>query len=460
MICGTLARIGNEVYELQRPEIGELREPTTGDTVGSITMPHKRNPEGSEHLDTLARLVRANAAVLTEGMVVGHERDGRGWKAEWVALPEVCLLTGVALAAGPAPAVRAWSSTSTTMRANLDQSRRPAGVRADPRRADPEAGQARRPAAHARRARAGQSRRRIACSTRWCADGCRHGAGPRGWTTLGGGRRRRDGRRRRRPGAAARAAEPDRMAHEQSRGSSWPLLPTPLVRAPRLERALDAGPIFVKRDDLTGFGDRRQQGAGPGVPARRRAAPRGPTSSSPAAARRRTSVRPPPMAARVVGLDCDLLFPGDGARGPVTRTSSSPGPPVRGCCSTRSTTRDLLDDAVVEHADDLRARGPSTVRRAAGRGDPGRRRSATPWPRGSSAEQCDRPAIAARTVVVATGSGGTQAGLVAGQVGLRPAVADRSAPVVSRPAAGMAERTSFVWPARCAACSGLDAADR
>lgn len=97
LVCGTLARIGNEVYELQRPEIGELREPTTADTVGSITMPHKRNPEGSEHLDTLARLVRANAAVLVEGTVVGHERDGRGWKAEWIAFPEVCLLTGVAL---------------------------------------------------------------------------------------------------------------------------------------------------------------------------------------------------------------------------------------------------------------------------------------------------------------------------------------------------------------------------
>ena len=97
MICGTLARIGNEVYELQRTEIGELREPTTEATVGSITMPHKRNPEGSEHLDTLARLVRANAGVLAEALVVGHERDGRGWKAEWIALPEVCLLTGVAL---------------------------------------------------------------------------------------------------------------------------------------------------------------------------------------------------------------------------------------------------------------------------------------------------------------------------------------------------------------------------
>jgi adenylosuccinate lyase len=100
MICGTLARIGNEVYELQRPEIGELGEPLSPDTVGSITMPHKRNPEGSEHLDTLARLVRASASVLVEGMVSGHERDGRGWKAEWVALPEVCLLTGTAVQLG------------------------------------------------------------------------------------------------------------------------------------------------------------------------------------------------------------------------------------------------------------------------------------------------------------------------------------------------------------------------
>jgi adenylosuccinate lyase len=97
MVCGTLARIGGEVYELQRPEIGELAEPTTATAVGSITMPHKRNPEGSEHLDTLARLARSSAAVLTEGLAQLHERDGRGWKAEWVALPEVCLLTGAAL---------------------------------------------------------------------------------------------------------------------------------------------------------------------------------------------------------------------------------------------------------------------------------------------------------------------------------------------------------------------------
>ena len=97
MVTGTLARLGTEVYELQRPEIAELREPVRPGVVGSITMPHKRNPERSEHLDTLARLVRANASVLVEGMVSAHERDGRAWKAEWVALPEVCMLTCAAL---------------------------------------------------------------------------------------------------------------------------------------------------------------------------------------------------------------------------------------------------------------------------------------------------------------------------------------------------------------------------
>jgi adenylosuccinate lyase len=97
LIGGTLARIGGEVYELQRPEIGELAETSPAGTVGSITMPHKRNPEASEHLDTLARLVRASAAVMVEAVAQQHERDGRGWKAEWVALPEACLLATAAL---------------------------------------------------------------------------------------------------------------------------------------------------------------------------------------------------------------------------------------------------------------------------------------------------------------------------------------------------------------------------
>ena len=78
--------------------IGELSESSRPGAVSSITMPHKRNPETAEHLDTLARLARASSGVLVEGMVGGHERDGRSWKAEWVALPEVCQLTAAALA--------------------------------------------------------------------------------------------------------------------------------------------------------------------------------------------------------------------------------------------------------------------------------------------------------------------------------------------------------------------------
>lgn len=97
LVTATLARIANEVFELQRPEIGELREPAGPDTVGSITMPHKRNPERSEHVVTLSRLVRAQASVMLEGMVSEHERDGRAWKAEWAAFPEACLLAAAAL---------------------------------------------------------------------------------------------------------------------------------------------------------------------------------------------------------------------------------------------------------------------------------------------------------------------------------------------------------------------------
>ena len=120
MTTATLARLGNEVYELLRPEIGELREAASPGVVGSITMPHKRNPERSEHLDTLARLVRASAGVLVEGMSGAHERDGRSWKAEWVALPEVCLLTATATATAVA-LLETLEVDTAAMAANLSR---------------------------------------------------------------------------------------------------------------------------------------------------------------------------------------------------------------------------------------------------------------------------------------------------------------------------------------------------
>jgi adenylosuccinate lyase len=98
MVTATLGKIGQEIYQLQRPELGEVREGVHDGVVGSITMPHKVNPEISEHLVTLARIVRSHVGLALEAMLHEHERDGRSWKAEWMFLPEACILSGSAAA--------------------------------------------------------------------------------------------------------------------------------------------------------------------------------------------------------------------------------------------------------------------------------------------------------------------------------------------------------------------------
>jgi adenylosuccinate lyase len=98
LIASTGDKIGHEVYNLQRTEIGEVSEGFVAGTVGSITMPHKRNPEISEHLGTLARVIRHDASLISESLVHDHERDGRSWKAEWAVLAETCLAAGKLLA--------------------------------------------------------------------------------------------------------------------------------------------------------------------------------------------------------------------------------------------------------------------------------------------------------------------------------------------------------------------------
>ncbi len=98
LIASSGDKIGHEVYNLQRTEIGEVSEGFVTGTVGSITMPHKRNPEIAEHLGTLARVIRHNTALIFESLVHDHERDGRSWKAEWAVLAETCLAGGKLLA--------------------------------------------------------------------------------------------------------------------------------------------------------------------------------------------------------------------------------------------------------------------------------------------------------------------------------------------------------------------------
>jgi D-cysteine desulfhydrase len=229
------------------------------------------------------------------------------------------------------------------------------------------------------------------------------------------------------------------------------LLPTPLVRASRLERALDSGPIFLKRDDLTGFGIAGNKvralefliGAAVAEKADVFVTAGSPSSNFCAAAA---------MAARVVSMDCELLFPG----GPPS--TPSPNVELARAAGARLLfdaveARDLLDDGVIEHAKVLRAEGrrPYAVPRggATATGGHGYAHAAR-----ELADQCNLADITARTVVVATGSGGTQAGLVAGQVGfgLQWRVIGAS---VSRPAQGIADRVLRL-SRECAAAMGLD----
>ncbi len=97
MIGSTLSKIGNELFNMQRNEFGEVEEGFTEGKLGSSTMPHKRNPTSAENLAGLSRPLRYNAAMMIEGMVSESERDGIAWKMEWKALPECCMIAGAML---------------------------------------------------------------------------------------------------------------------------------------------------------------------------------------------------------------------------------------------------------------------------------------------------------------------------------------------------------------------------
>jgi adenylosuccinate lyase len=100
MVAATFDKVGHEVYNLQRPELGEVLEGFVKGTVGSITMPHKRNPEIAEHLGSLSRIIRHNAGCLAENLVHDHERDGRSWKTEWGLIAPTCAMIGAVLRLG------------------------------------------------------------------------------------------------------------------------------------------------------------------------------------------------------------------------------------------------------------------------------------------------------------------------------------------------------------------------
>jgi adenylosuccinate lyase len=96
LLVMTLAKIANEIYQLQKSEIDEVQEPAPS-SASSSTMPHKRNPVLCQRVAALAKHVRALSGTVIESMAHEHERDPRCLWAEWLALPQICIYTGSAL---------------------------------------------------------------------------------------------------------------------------------------------------------------------------------------------------------------------------------------------------------------------------------------------------------------------------------------------------------------------------
>lgn len=86
-------RIASEIVRLQATELAEAAEPWTELSVGSSTMPQKRNPMMCEYVIASARLLRGPVGVMEASSAHAHERDMGAWAIEWVALPEALILT-------------------------------------------------------------------------------------------------------------------------------------------------------------------------------------------------------------------------------------------------------------------------------------------------------------------------------------------------------------------------------
>lgn len=94
LLTSTTAKIANEIFQLGKTEILEVREPQpAGKTSGSSTMPHKRNPVLCERIAAMSSHTRALAGVTVEAMQHENERDPRSLWSEWLALPQIAIYT-------------------------------------------------------------------------------------------------------------------------------------------------------------------------------------------------------------------------------------------------------------------------------------------------------------------------------------------------------------------------------
>ena len=91
LIASSLEKFATEIRALQKTEVREVQEPFGESQTGSSAMPHKRNPELSERVCGLARLIRGHSVTALENVALWHERDISHSSAERIILPDACL---------------------------------------------------------------------------------------------------------------------------------------------------------------------------------------------------------------------------------------------------------------------------------------------------------------------------------------------------------------------------------
>ena len=94
MLAATCGKIGREIYELMKTEFAEVEEPVPPGTVGSSTMPQKRNPKLCQDIIAAAAEIRAQVPLALEAMQTEHEADRTTSLMIDTAESRACIATG------------------------------------------------------------------------------------------------------------------------------------------------------------------------------------------------------------------------------------------------------------------------------------------------------------------------------------------------------------------------------
>lgn len=97
ILAGSLSKIAFDIMIMSMTELGEVSEPFVKDRGASSTMPQKRNPISCEVIRGCHKAIVENTSLLLGAQESDLERATGPWHVEWIALPQVFVLTHCSL---------------------------------------------------------------------------------------------------------------------------------------------------------------------------------------------------------------------------------------------------------------------------------------------------------------------------------------------------------------------------